>query len=195
MKVDKAMAKVLRAQTARSRTRAAKAGIIYALPDDYASLLYERQQGRCDVTGLLFSMRSYPAAFVEHPFAPSLDRKDSHGGYTVDNVRLVRVCVNFGMGQWGQEAYLSCARAAVEHARVEQMRKEAIPTSEWHACQRDRIAGAEETAKSLTGVELSRQRRHIASLKRNLTLGPEGLSRAAQRALETSRSKRPVPVR
>ena len=80
-------------------------------------MLYERQKGRCEVTGFAFSMQRFATALVKHPFAPSLDRKDSHGGYTVDNVRLVYICVNFGMGQWGQEVYLHCARAAVEHDR------------------------------------------------------------------------------
>ena len=117
------------------------------------------------------------------------------GGYTVDNVRLVYTCVNFGMGQWGQEVYLHCARAAVEYDRAvqvdsdlgatpsfEQVRKKPVSDAEWHARQRDRIDAAKAIAKNLTGDELSRQRRHIASLKRNLTLGPKGLSRAGKRA-------------
>ena len=53
---------------------------------------------------------------VKHPFAPSLDRISSQGGYTADNVRLVCIAVNFGMGQWGEELYLTFARAAVEHS-------------------------------------------------------------------------------
>jgi hypothetical protein len=195
MKVDKAMAQMLRELPVRSLTRAAKAGIAYDLPDSYASVLYERQQGRCDVTGLPFSMEQASTAFVKHPFAPSLDRRDSQGGYTVDNVRLVYACVNFGMGQWGQEVYLHCARAAVEHDRAMQVDvehaaapslekgvKEPLTVSEWYARQRDRVDAAEVIAKSLTGDDLSRQKRHIASLKRNFTLGQKGLSRAAKRA-------------
>ena len=216
MMMDKAIAAVLRTMIARSRRRAAKSRIAHTLPDDYASLLYEQQQGRCDVTGLHFSMQRFPEALVKHPFAPSLDRRDSRGGYTVDNVRLVYVSVNFGMGQWGQEVYLHCARAAVEHDVKQGFKKPAELTdwqarqrgrigatetpaksvigddlsrqrkpaelSDWEARQRDRIDAAETLAKSLIGDDLSRQRRHIASLKRNLTLGPQGLARAAERA-------------
>jgi hypothetical protein len=32
----------------------------------------------------------------------------------MDNVRLVCVAVNFGMGQWGQEVFLTLASAATD---------------------------------------------------------------------------------
>jgi hypothetical protein len=178
--VDRLIGAVLRGMAASSRGRAAKAGIEYSLPDGYASLLYEHQNGRCDVTDLPFSMQRFPEAFVKHPFAPSLDRRDSRGGYTVDNVRLVFVSVNFGMGQWGQEAYLYGARAAVERDAHLSERVKAIP--DWHALQRDRIGAAEAIAEELTGNDLLRQRRRIGSLKRILALGPDGLALAARRA-------------
>ena len=57
---DQAIRTVLRRLTERSRTSAAKLGIDHFLPDDYASVLYEMQQGRCDVTGLRFSMQRFP---------------------------------------------------------------------------------------------------------------------------------------
>ena len=49
-----------------------------------------------------------------HPIAPSIDRRLSAGGYAPDNVRLVCVAVNFGLGQWGDEVFLSLARAAAD---------------------------------------------------------------------------------
>jgi hypothetical protein len=214
MPLDEIFAAILRKIVATSRARAAKAGMVHSLPDGHAALLYERQQGRCEVTGLAFSMQRFPAALVKHPFAPSLDRKDPHGGYTVDNVRLVYVCVNFGMGQWGQEVYLHCARAAVEHDRLtlvapvltppsgpesaerllrnpERDRSMVTPpalVSDWHRRQRDRIDAAEMLSRSLEGDMLLKQRRHIASLKRNFTLGPEGLSLAGHRAASSKRA-------
>lgn len=205
---------LLRGIPAKSRRRAAKSGIVYLLPDDYAAELYRFQHGRCDITGLRFSMQQFPQAFVQYPFAPSLDRKDSHGGYTVDNVRLVFVCVNFGVGQWGQEVYLHCARAAVEHDRVvvglkpepvlpdhsdiagatlnleRPTQPQAVAVSEWDARLRDRVDAAEVIAKTLVGDGLLRQRRHIASLKRNLALGQEGLSRAAYMAAKTRAARK-----
>jgi hypothetical protein len=65
------------------------------------------------VTGLEFSFERYPEAFVKHPFAPSIDRIQSRGGYTPGNVQLVCAAVNFGMGDWGQELFMRLARAAV----------------------------------------------------------------------------------
>lgn len=149
-------------------------------------------------------MRRFGTALGKHPVAPSLDRRDSRGGYTVDNVRLVRVCVNFGMGPWGQEAYLHCARAAVEHDRLGNtdlvppspakqslpgqdrcgpIIPRAAPGSDRHRLRQNRIDAAEMVATTLNGDAPSRQRRRIASLKqRILTMGPERLSLTGHRA-------------
>ncbi len=137
---------------------------------------------------------------VKHPFAPSLDRISSRGGYTADNVRLVCIAVNFGMGQWGEELYLTFARAAVDRSgqvdnamsvaadagsRLSSANADVDPIAVWLVAQRERLAAAEEIASTLSGEPLLRQRRQIASLKRNLTLGPDGLKAAAAKAVRT----------
>ncbi len=199
---DEALQTILKHIVARSRTSAAKRSICHSLPDDHALSLYQLQNGRCDVTGLPFSMQRFPDAFVKHPFAPSLDRRDSKGGYTADNVRLVYANVNFGLGQWGQEVYLYCARAAVDHQNdiivaleppqegalapigsTKRSRKEAA----WVAGMRERLAAAEAIAATLAGEERKKQGRRIASLKRNLSLGPAGLALAGRRAAAARR--------
>jgi hypothetical protein len=111
------------------------------LPEGFAEDLYKRQDGRCAVTGVRFSLEpSFPKALVKHPMAPSIDRRLSTGGYTKSNVRLVCVAVNFGMGQWGEETYLTLARAAVGHSQ-----KKGIDTeTEWHAAVRERLEAAEK---------------------------------------------------
>jgi hypothetical protein len=128
------------------------------------------------------------------PFAPSLDRINSHGGYTPDNVRLVFTAVNFGMGQWGEEIYLYCARAAVEHDRqrtrvlsAELDAPEDVlgAASDWHARQQERIDAAEKIAAHLSGDDLKRQRYIIAGLKSAFTKGPDGLKSAGQKARAT----------
>ena len=73
--------------------------------------LWDRQHGRCAVSGRHFSMANFPLALVRHPYGPSLDRIDSHKGYTRDKVRLVCTAVNFGLGQWGDEVFLPVAEA------------------------------------------------------------------------------------
>lgn len=138
---------------------------------------------------------------MKHPFAPSLDRISSRGGYTAGNVRLVCIAVNFGMGQWGEELYLTFARAAVEQSDkivfqgaqtaevlVASSREQMADLADaWSAGQRERTAAAESIASVLRGKALVRQRRRIASLKRNLTLGPAGLKAAAAKAAATRR--------
>ncbi len=195
---DPLMAKWLRALVPRSRHRAGRSGLMHDLPADQGWQLFQQQQGLCAISGLAFSLAEFSGVLVKHPFAPSLDRISSQRGYTAENVRLVCIAVNFGMGQWGEELYLTFARAAVD--RSSQLNVAAAATagagasstfsaeetaSVWLAAQRERLAAAEKIASTLFGEPLLRQRRRIASLKRNLTLGPDGLRAAAAKAVHT----------
>jgi hypothetical protein len=166
---------------ASAKGHARKAGRPFELTTEFVETLYAQQEGRCAVTGFRFDQRRFPEALVKHPFAPSIDRKSSSGGYTTENVRLVCVAVTFGMGQWGEEVFLTLARAATDHEKRERFE---TPTNldAWKAGYRERIAAAEALLASLPENEQPKQRRHIASLKRALTLGPEGLRKAAERA-------------
>src|SRR5215212_9033160 len=94
-------------------SNARRRGKGFALSDHIAERLYQQQRGRCAVTGIRFSMERWEKAVVKPPFAPSMDRRDSEVGYTDENVRLVCVATNFGMGQWGEGVFLSLAYAAV----------------------------------------------------------------------------------
>jgi hypothetical protein len=96
---------------ARAENRARKARMAFTLRPGFALILYDQQKGRCAVSGFEFNLQRFPEALVKHPFAPSIDRRLSSGGYTEDNVRLVCVAVNFGMGQWGEELYMTLARS------------------------------------------------------------------------------------
>jgi hypothetical protein len=150
------------------------------LPDDCAEQLFKQQGGKCDVTDLAFHLERFPEALVKHPFAPSIDRKLSSGSYTSDNVRLVCVGVNFGMGQWGQEVYLRLARAAVA--------RENKPTDDWVKQQTERIDAAEKILAMLPPAERPAQIAHIAGLKAARTLGTAGLSARAKKAAMTRQS-------
>ena len=66
--------------------------------------LYAASGGRCAITGCEFR-RSTKGNHHKSPFAPSLDRIDCRKGYTLDNVRLVCVAVNFAMGEWGEAVF------------------------------------------------------------------------------------------
>jgi len=183
----------LRRLQARAANRAQKAGLRFTLTPDFAVKLYEQQHGRCAVSGIEFNLGSYPKALVKHPFAPSIDRTFSDGHYTPDNVRLVCVAVNFGMGQWGQELYMTIARAAVDREAKEQNNPDPAGDADWRARQKEKIAAAEALRDSAPAEGKSALTRRIAALKRNLKLGPEGLRLAARRARK-SRQERTQPL-
>lgn len=174
-----------------SRRRAARVGRLHDLAEDYGRRLFNQQAGLCAISGLPFSLTQFPGVLVKHPFAPNLDRISSKGGYTADNVRLVCIAVNFGMGQWGEELYLTFAKAAVAYSDrlpIALTVPAAIgvePTLDWSSLQRERIAAAEAIAMTLSDEPLFRQRHRIAGLKRSLTLGPEGLRLAGIKAART----------
>ena len=69
--------------------------------------LYRAQGGRCALSGL----RQVGSGKVLRPFAPSLDRIDSTGGYTRDNVRLVCQAVNFALNAYGEDVFREIATA------------------------------------------------------------------------------------
>jgi hypothetical protein len=55
----------------------------------------------------------------------------------MDNMRLVCVAVNFGMGQWGEEVFLTLARAAADHEK-----RERLEPANGSRCLESRIQGA-----------------------------------------------------
>jgi hypothetical protein len=173
----------LRRLQASAEGRARKAQMRFTLPPEFAATLYDRQLGRCAVSGIEFNLQRFADALVKHPFAPSIDRKLSSGGYTEDNVRLVCVAVNFGMGQWGEEVYMTIARAAVAREAKDRVDPDPAGDADWYARQRERIAAAEMLRDRLPETEKAKLRRHIASLRRALSLGPAGLRAAAQKAI------------
>ena len=157
-----------------ARSRAKRSGMAFDLTLSGIKTMCDRQQERCAISGLKFDLVRYEDAFVKHPFAPSIDRIDSNGGYTSSNTRLVCVAVNFGLGQWGEEVFRAIAEATVRHQP---------PLSQYnHNDLDERIKAAEAILPMLTKPEAKRQRRRIAGLKRARTLGQEGLRLAAERA-------------
>ena len=141
--------------------------------------------GRCAVTGISFHLQSFPDALVKHPFAPSIDRKLSSGGYTPDNVRLVCIAANFGMGQWGEEVFLSLARAAVEledHRAQKTRSNEEESEGDWYNRLRERIDAAEKVRSMLAGEERAALNKRVAGLKATFKKGPKVLKEAGAKA-------------
>ncbi len=97
--------------TAReARKRAARRGLTFDLSLDQLMVIWQRCNGRCEVSGLPFD-----AERGEHhwrPYAPSIDRRDCSEGYTFSNVRLVCVCVNAALNQWGDDVFWNMVGSA-----------------------------------------------------------------------------------
>jgi hypothetical protein len=185
-----------------ARRRAQKMPVAFNLTLDFLADLYGRQEGMCAVSRLRFNMKRIPEALVKHPFAPSIDRIDSKGGYTQNNVRLVCVAVNFGMGEWGTEVYLTLARSAVAY-ELQEKSEDAVPaptpaTSErqltmtaemqWRAKLEDRLQAAEELLPLLNEIGSAAQRHRIAGLQAALAKGYFGVKVAASKAWQSRQS-------
>jgi hypothetical protein len=62
---------------------------------------------------LPFSEEKIGLGKAKRAFAPSIDKIDPAGFYTVENCRLVMVAINFAINAWGLEVYLRLAEAAI----------------------------------------------------------------------------------
>lgn len=65
-------------------------------------LLAQAAGGRCSITGMPFSLFK-PEGAHRRPYAPSVDRIDASKPYTDGNTRLVCVCVNYALNEWGEK--------------------------------------------------------------------------------------------
>lgn len=92
-----------------AKRRAEDKGIVFDL--DRIDIANRVTAGRCEVTRLPFDLT---AGTGLNPWAPSLDRKNSAGGYTSENVQVVCTAYNLAKGPWGDEVLLTLARAIVD---------------------------------------------------------------------------------
>jgi hypothetical protein len=105
-----------------ARKSAATRGIDFNLTgDDFASL-WERAGMKCAVSGLKFFMNYTTSHNKRRPYFPSLDRKNSSLGYSVENCRFVCIAVNYAMNDWGEDVFRTIAEATVG-IRTERARK------------------------------------------------------------------------
>lgn len=100
----------LRRDLAAAKTRAAKRGLLFNLSEDWALEQIERQDFKCALTGIPFSLE-HEGVSVRNPYTPSFDRIDNAKGYTVDNVRIVTWAINSMISDWGEEVFYHVANA------------------------------------------------------------------------------------
>jgi hypothetical protein len=78
--------------------------------------LFERQDGRCALTGLPLVM---PRRFKEYDGGTAaLDRRDNTRGYTLDNVQWIHKDVNMMKNKFDQGYFISMCRRVAEHSAV-----------------------------------------------------------------------------
>jgi hypothetical protein len=175
----------LRACLVRAKRNAYRKGLDFELTSEFVETLWK--DGRCAVTGVAFSLELvFPDAFVKQPLAPSIDRTLSSGGYTKDNVRLVCVATNFGMGQWGDGLFMTLAREAI----AREARTGPVPGSldidgKWQTALQERIHSAMTMLPLLPIADRQKQKHHIAGLKAALKKGLAGNRAAGMAAAKT----------
>ena len=91
----------LNKRTTMSKHRAATTGMAYDIDPQFMRDMLAQQGGRCAVTGREFSLERIGRR--GRPYAPSIDRVDSDGGYTRGNVRIVLACINYMMNDYGEQ--------------------------------------------------------------------------------------------
>lgn len=135
---------------ARKRSKIRELG--FDLTVDDLLEMYEKQAGRCSLTGIEFSL-SGGFDGKNNPFAPSIDRIVAGGAYSKANVRLVCTAVNFALGDWGEPVFrLICenylrAAAPVSTAGVEDSWRRAEPVQLAPARKRGNAPGAPSVSK------------------------------------------------
>lgn len=90
--------------------RAADIGVDFDLDAQWVE--QKIKAGRCEVTSLPFELDAR-GNNRQHPFAPSLDRKDPSLGYTKANVRVVVWIHNLAKSDWDDACVLQYAQALV----------------------------------------------------------------------------------
>lgn len=84
-----------------ANSRATKSKIICEIDLPFLIELYEKQNGRCAITGKTFNLQKYG---IKRAFAPSIDRINCNEGYSKNNVRLVCLIVNIALNDFGDAA-------------------------------------------------------------------------------------------
>lgn len=95
----------------RSKKNAKLRSIPFQLSRLEFDSIVTRAGGVCEVTGITFEL-TIKGGCERRPFAPSLDRIDSSGGYVLPNCRLVCGIVNTAMGAWGEDIFWRMVNAA-----------------------------------------------------------------------------------
>ena len=92
------------------KKRANKMGFDFDLDLEYLVGLWLDCKGTCTSTGVIMNFDT-GSTKDRNPVACSVDRKDSYGGYTRGNVRLLTAWANNAQNTWGDDLFEQMVRA------------------------------------------------------------------------------------
>lgn len=101
----------------QSRYRARKSGMAHDIDVRFLRELYDKQQGKCKLSGLVMTMRGTYGS-TEYWHSLSIDRIDSSGGYTKENTQLLCTGVNKVKGKMSDSQFLSFCKSVVENSHA-----------------------------------------------------------------------------
>lgn len=85
-----------------AKRRAERKGLVFELTPEILYVLVYAQNHKCAVTGTKLELGA-STKYHRNPNAPSIDRKDSDGGYTLDNIQIVAAWYNLMKNEWSDE--------------------------------------------------------------------------------------------
>lgn len=106
----------------RARKGAARRGIEFNITEEDIRLMFEQQKNRCALTQKPFN-NTKPHGQRNRPWCASLDRRDSHKGYTVDNCRLVCTFVNVALNTYGDGLFTELLEHMVRRVVKDELSK------------------------------------------------------------------------
>lgn len=99
-----------------AKRRSVAKGRDFHMTQEMLDSLWERQAGKCAVTGIPLVVENDTASHdnCRNPFGPSVDRIDTTRGYELDNIRLTTTIANLALGNWGEEPLRKFAEATLK---------------------------------------------------------------------------------